>query len=523
MSIVIQITLAFHLKNSIAKSPAKEYISSNDPSIQIPVTHMLPHDTDQSEIQRSSPSRQLVFFLVAVGIFMATLDGSIVNIAVPTIMQELKVSVASVQWVVMIYLLIVTSLLLSFGRLSDIRGRRQVYSLGLAVFSLGSLLCGLAPGIYWLIGARFAQGLGAAMIMACTPALIVDAFPPAERGRALGFIGSVVASGLTTGPVLGGLLLHFFSWRVIFLINIPIGLVTALLVHFLLKGSQADIQRRETFDWQGAIVLALCLGSLLLAITHGYEWGYSSTPILLLAGLFVISTIGLVLVERRAVHPILDSELFRIRLFALPILAAVIIFMSLFSLVFLMPFYLLDPGGFSIDHAGYLMATIFVFLFVVSPLSGSLSDRIGSRLLCTFGTGIVAVSLYLLSLLPAEATVLDIVWRLALAGIGMAVFIPPNSATAMSNIPPKRRGIASATVAAARNLGMVMGVAVSGAVFNSSFQRLSGGAHLNLYTRSLEPLFMSAFHTAMIGAMVIACAGVVISYLRGPETLDLRR
>jgi EmrB/QacA subfamily drug resistance transporter len=464
-----------------------------------------------------SPGRWQVFFLVAVGIFMATLDGSIVNIAVPTIMQELGVSVAAVQWVVMIYLLTVTSLLLSFGRLSDIHGRRRIYSLGLLLFAAGSLCCGLAINIFWLIGARLFQGLGAAMIMACTPALIVDTFPPAERGRALGFIGSVVASGLTSGPVLGGLLLHFFSWRAIFLINIPIGLVTAGLVHSILKGSQADIARRETFDWPGATMLTLCLGPLLLAVTHGYDWGYFSRPTLLLEAMSLVSGVGLVYVEQRAVHPILDSMLFRIRLFALPILAAVIIFASLFSLVFLMPFYLLNPGGFAIDRAGYLMATIFVFLFIVSPLSGTLSDRIGSRLLCTAGTGIVAISLYLLALLPPGASVFGIVWRLALAGIGMAVFIPPNSATAMNNVPPHRRGVASATVAAARNLGMVLGVAVSGAVFNSTFHRLSNGLGMKQYQPDLEPVFMQAFHAAMIGGLMVALAGVMISYLRGPE------
>ncbi|MBU0967634.1 MAG: MFS transporter [Proteobacteria bacterium] len=482
----------------------------------------IPLPSDQSDAAAKSPGRWQVFFLVAVGIFMATLDGSIVNIAVPTIMKELNVSVAAVQWVVMIYLLTVTSLLLSFGRLSDIHGRRRVYSLGLLVFSAGSLCCGLAANILWLIAARLFQGFGAAMIMACTPALIVDTFPPAERGRALGLIGSVVASGLTTGPVVGGLLLHFFSWRAIFLVNIPIGLVTAALVHAMLKGSQADSRRQESFDWPGAVMLALCLGSLLLAVTHGYEWGYFSRPILLLVGLSLISAAALVVVEQRAAHPILDGGLFRIRLFTLPILAAVILFASLFSLVFLMPFYLLNPGGFDVDRAGYLMATIFVFLFIVSPISGSLSDRIGSRLLCTGGTAIVALSLYLLALLPAEASVADIVWRLALAGIGMAVFLPPNSAAAMNIVPPNRRGVASATVAAARNLGMVLGVAVSGAVFNSTFHRLSNGAYLKLYQPSLEPVFMQAFHAAMISGMMIALIGVIISFLRGPEPRKTR-
>ena len=479
------------------------------------------HHSNKEQIRTTdrTPGRRRVFFLVAIGIFMATLDGSIVNIAVPTIMQELQVSVAAVQWVVMIYLLVVTSLILSFGRLSDIYGRRRIYSLGLFAFSVGSLFCGLATDIFWLIGSRLAQGLGAGMIMACTPALIVDVFPLAERGRALGFIGSVVAFGLTSGPVIGGLLLHYFSWRVIFLINIPIGLLTAGLVHFMLKGSQADTMRQETFDWLGAIVLALCLGSVLLAITHAYEWGYFSPAVLLLVGLFLTSAVCLVLVEKRAVHPLLDSELYRIRLFTLPILAAIVLFASLFSLVFLMPFYLVGPGGFAIDHAGYLMATLFVFLFVVSPISGTLSDRMGSRLLCSCGTAIVAISMYLLTLLPAEAAALDIVWRLALAGVGMAVFIPPNSATAMSSVPPQRRGIASATVAMARNLGMVLGVAVSGAIFNGTFQKLSNGIPLKHYQPKLESIFMTSFHTAMFGGVMVALVGVVISYFRGPERL----
>jgi len=174
----------------------------------------------------------LIFLMVAIGIFMATLDGSIVNIALPSIMADFSVPLATIQWVVMIYLLTVTSLLLSFGRLSDIRGRRFVYSLGLWIFSFGSFFCTIAPSAHWLIGARFFQGLGAAMNMACTPALLVDTFPEKDRGKAIGMMSSVVASGLTAGPALGGLLIHYFSWRAIFYINIPIGLLTGAGVFF---------------------------------------------------------------------------------------------------------------------------------------------------------------------------------------------------------------------------------------------------------------------------------------------------
>jgi len=463
------------------------------------------------------PNKWQVFSLVVIGTFMSTLDGSIVNIAVPSIMRDLDASLATIQWVVMIYLLTVTSLLLSFGRLSDLRGRRQVYSLGLLCFTLGSLLCSLAGDVVGLIGARLFQGVGAAMIMACTPAIIVDIFPASERGRALGLVGSVAALGLSAGPALGGLVLHLLSWRAIFYINIPFGLLTAWAVFFLLKGSEADIAREESFDWPGAFMLALGLGSLLLAVTHCYEWGYASPVILSLFCLTGLAMAALIVIEARAHHPILSLDLFRIRLFYLPMLSAIILFTSLFSLVFLMPFYLLRPGGLPIDQAGYVMATIFICLFVVSPVSGALSDRIGSRLLCTGGMGIVVLALYLLSALPPRTAIFSIIWRLALVGFGTGIFIPPNSASAMSAVPTYRRGVASGTMAAARNLGMVLGVALSGALFNSTFHRLNHGFSMKEYRPELEPVFMASFQTAMRWAMAVAVVGMAVSYLRGAE------
>ncbi len=448
---------------------------------------------------------------------MATLDGSIVNIALPFIMADFAVPLATIQWVVMIYLLTVTSLLLSFGRLSDIQGRRIVYSLGLWIFSLGSFFCGIAPSAHWLIGARFFQGLGAAMNMACTPALVVDTFPEKDRGRAIGMMGSVVAAGLTAGPALGGLLIHYFSWRAIFYINIPIGLLTGAGVFFLLKGSKADITRPETFDWPGSALLAILLGSLLMAVTHAYEWGYFSLPISLLMAVSILAAICLFYVEFKVKHPILSRSLFSIRLFSIPILSAIILFICLFTIVFLMPFFLIHPGGYPVNAAGGIMACIFVSLFIVSPISGALYDRIGSRLLCTLAMGIVACSLFSLATIPAKASFFSIIWRLSLGGIGTAVFLPPNSAAAFSAVSPGKRGVASATVAAARNLGMVLGVAISGAIFNSVFYQLSNGVSLKEYHPALKEIFMKSFQFVMTAGGFIAILGMAIAFLRGPE------
>jgi MFS family permease len=197
--------------------------------------------------------------------------------------------------------------------------------------------------------------------------------------------------------------------------------------------------------------------------------------------------------------------------------AAVILFMGLFFITFLMPFYMVNPLGFSMNRVGATMMIPFVFQFFVAPISGALSDRMGSRVLCTAGMALLAGALLLLSHLTAGATVMDIAWRLALTGIGVAVFISPNSAAAMSAVPARYRGIASGSVATARNLGMVIGVATAGLMFNSTFRHLNGGRDLQMYTDSLEYAFMGAFQRAMFTGAAIAGLGVVVSYFRGQE------
>jgi len=465
----------------------------------------------------SSPNKWLVFSLVGIAVFMSTLDGSIVNIALPTIMKDLRVPLATVGWVVMVYLLTVSSLLLTFGRLSDIKGRRWVYCRGFLIFSLGSLLCAVARDAIWLIGARSFQGVGAAMLMACSPALVVDIFPVSERGKALGMVGTVVAAGLSVGPALGGMILNHFSWRVIFYINIPIGIVTTVLASRILRKGKEDVSPPESFDKLGAVLLFICFCSFIVALSGIDEWGWASPRTLLLMTISIICVVWLVRVETRTIHPIFDLSLMGIRLFTLPILSAMILFISLFAMIFLMPFFLVYPSGFSMDQAGYLMVTPFVFLFFVSPFSGAISDRIGSRMLCTLGMMVMSLGFFSLSRLSPSIAFFPVIWRLALVGIGTAIFIPPNSAAAMSAIPSERRGIAAGTVATARSLGMVLGVALAELIFNSIFRSLSGGFGMKAYQPEMEPFFMTAFQVAMLGSCTIAGIGAAVSFLRGPE------
>jgi EmrB/QacA subfamily drug resistance transporter len=459
----------------------------------------------------------LIFVCVALGVFMSTLDSSIVNIALPYIMQDLGTGIETIQWVVVVYLLTISSLLLPFGRLSDIRGKRVVYTGGFIIFTLGSFLCAAAINPLFLIISRAVQACGAAMLMACSPALIVDTFPERERGKALGMVGAVVAAGLTAGPVAGGILLELFTWRFIFYINIPIGIGATIAGFIILRGTRADHGNLEPMDKTGSLLLAVSLVCLLTVITHLNDWSFLSARTMgfLLASL--MAGLGFIWNEIRSPYPLFDPSLLKIRLFVLPVIASAILFGALFIIVFMMPFFLVHPCGLTASGAGLVMITPFVLLFFISPVAGALYNRTGSRLPCTLGMALLALALFSFTRIDACSGTTAVVWRLALAGMGISLFVSPNSTAAMGAIPANRRGIASAAVATARNLGMVVGVALAGLIFTGTFTSLNHGIPFKIYTPDVKPFFMAGFHRAMAAGSLMACLGGVLSFLRGDD------
>jgi len=444
---------------------------------------------------------------VAIGTFMATLDASIVNVSLPTIMRSLHTDLPTAQWVVSVYLLVITGLLLTVGRLADLVGRKPVFTAGLAIFSIGSLLCGLSGTVWLLISFRGVQAVGAAMIMANSPAIVTQAFPRAERGKALGMIGTVVAAGLTTGPALGGFLIAAWGWPLIFLINVPIGAIGIAVARAVLPRERRGTERH--LDIPGAVMLLVSLVSLTLALNQGSERGWDSIYVRTLVLSFLLFGLLFLSRERRAVHPIIDLNLFRNRTFAAASASAFISFVAAFTVSFLMPFYLSQILGYAPRRMGLTLAAVPLTLAVIAPISGSLSDRIGSRVLGSVGLAVASIGLLLISRLGSDPASSAVILSLVVVGLGSAIFQPPNSSSIMGSAPPHMLGVAAGMLATMRNLGMVTGLAVSGAVYTS--RRLFYAAELG-QTQAL----VHAFRDAFVVAALICAVGVVISAMRGP-------
>ena len=412
----------------------------------------------------AAPTRSpwIGFSAVSVGTFMATLDGSIVNVALPTITRELRSSIAGVEWIVAGYLLVISAALLTAGRLGDLLGHRLVYVGGLLVFTVGSGLCGLAPGLALLTGARAVQALGASAMLAMGPAIVTAIFPATHRGRALGAVASVVALGLTAGPPLGGFIVQHLSWRWIFFVNLPIG--AAGVMWSLRVLPRVRPARPPPLDRRGALLLAASLGSGVAGIQAAPESAGRAAMFITVA----VAT-GVLLVHhlRRAPAPVIDLALFRSRVFSAGIAGGVLSYAALFSSTFLTPFFLARVKGLDAGALGAVLTAVPLALSVVAPVAGSLSDRFGPRALGPAGMVVLAAGLVLVGLATQGTTLVVIALRLGLCGAGMGLFQPPNNSAVMGTLPRERLGSGGGMLATARNMGMVVGVSVASALFRA--------------------------------------------------------
>jgi EmrB/QacA subfamily drug resistance transporter len=464
-----------------------------------------------------------IFALAAMGAFMTTLDSSIVNISLPSISRAFGVSLnGAVEWVIIGYLVVIAAALLTAGRLADMIGRKPIFIMGIAIFTLGSVICGAAPSLGILIAARGFQGLGGALLFSVNLAMLTHAFPANERGRALGLNAVVVALGISVGPTLGGIITEYLTWRWIFYINVPIGIIVCGAALFVLKEPLHRGQGR--FDPAGAILLAIGMAALILGLSFGQEWGWTSLRFIASVLIGALALAAAILVERRIKTPILDLNLLKNRVFVSANISFILSMLALFAVGFLLPFYFEELKGYSALEAGLLLTPFSLTLGVVAPISGALADRIGSRWLAPIGLAIACIGLGLLSQLDAQSSVWDIIWRLSVTGVGQGIFQAPNTRAIMGAAPPNEQGTASGILSTGRVIGQSLSVALAGAIF-VSLGGAAAGTILATQQQTLSPAsvsalqatFVSSFRAAMLACAGLAILGVFTALMRGNE------
>jgi EmrB/QacA subfamily drug resistance transporter len=392
---------------------------------------------------------------ISIGVFMSTLDASIVGISLPTIVQSLNTNVKTVAWVVMAYLIVITGFLLMMGRLADLLGRWRIFLLGFLTFTLGSALCGLSPTVYFLIGSRMVQGLGASALMAVGPAIITTTFPEKDRGQSLGMLGSVVSLGFITGPLIGGILVEHLGWRSIFFINLPVGMIGMFLALRSLKEDRA--KSKVELDLRGASLFFLFITSLLLFLNRV---GWESTPLFWSWILLALTCLGLFIrIEHRSSSPLVDLNIFRKHLFISSLGASLLSFWINGAHNFIIPFFLQFFLGYSPSKVGLLIFPVALTVMVIAPIGGKVSDQVGVRVPATAGLILISLTIVSFAFLKGEVSDYEILWRQVALGIGIGFFNPANNSAIIGSLPKGNVGVASSFLALARNLGMVVGVA----------------------------------------------------------------
>ena len=442
---------------------------------------------------------------IAMAIFLGTIDGSIVNVALPTLVDEFDTTFALTQWVVLAYMLTQATLTLGFGRLGDMVGKKPIFTTGFVVFTTGSVLAGLSPTIGWLIAARVVQAVGAAMIFALGFAITTEAFPPTERGRALGINGTMVSLGIMAGPIVGGLIIEATDWRWIFFVNLPIGIIgTITAVRFIPNTKPRGGQR---FDFAGAVAFFFGLLGFLLGLTLGQEAGFTAPAVLGLLGVSIISFVAFVAIEHRVDQPMLDLTLFRRQDLTVNLVTGFVAFFAISGLLLLAPFYLTDVVGLSPSEIGLVLGAIPITMGIIAPLSGSLSDRIGTRSVTVTGLAIMTAGYVLAAGLLDGVALLGIIVVGLIIGLGMGVFQSPNNSAILGSVPPERLGVTSGVLAINRMTGTVTGIAVLGTLWAARTVAYAGGGTA---ADAPAPAQAAGLSDAMVLAALLLAAALVL-------------
>ena len=445
----------------------------------------------------------VVLLVATTASFLFPFMGSAVNIALPSLGKDLSLDAVTLGWVATAYLLSSAALLVPFGRIADIYGRKKIFICGIVITTLSSLCSGMASSATMLISCRVFQGVGGAMLAGTAVALLTTVFPANERGKVLGINVAATYIGLSVGPVLGGVLTHHLGWRSIFFLSALLGLAVIGVVLWKLKGEWTGA-KGERFDFAGSVIYILGLVALV--------YGFTLLPAMLGVGLIVGGAIGLSAFTRwemRTKSPVLDISLFRNnRAFTFSNLAALINYSATFAVTFLISLYLQYVKGFNPESAGLILVAMPAMQAIFSPLAGRLSDRIEPRLIASAGMALTTVGLTIFVFLSEQTSLELVIGNLVLIGLGFALFSSPNTNAVMSSAPKTAYGVASATLATMRQVGMVLSMGVAMLMFTLYMGRVQ-------ITPEYYPLFQQSMKTAFIIFAVLCFGGIFASLARG--------
>ena len=468
-------------------------------------------------------------------LFMVMLDNTVVNVALPSIQRDLDVSTANLEWTVNAYTLTFAVLLVTGGRLGDIFGRRRWFLIGVVIFGASSLFIAFSQTSEWLVAGRALQGVGAAFMMPATLSIITNAFPPQERGKAIGTWAGASAVALAIGPVVGGFLVEHVSWQSIFLINVPVA-VLAVVVTLWATHESRDPTAVRTVDYWGVVTISIGLGALVLGLVEGNSWGWTSAGIIALFAIAVLGLAGFFVAEHRVRAPMLDFSYFRSRSFAGANLVAFIVSFAMLAMFFFLALYMQNVRGYSPLEAGIRFLPSTAVIIVMGPIAGRLADRVGPRPLMSLGLVLVSASMLLQSFLAVDTPYGYLAAGFALMGLGMGLVMSPMSTAAMNAVDQSKAGAASGILSMSRMVGGTFGVAVMGALIQSlgrnhledllpragasQIDRLtealaSGGRGIPnaIAAQAVQTSFLDAVNVAMKVGAGFALAGAVVSWL----------